>query len=101
MRFAMPSALKSVQLTLVTVVLDETVKALEGGYAGVIADVRLAQQILGQEATFNLGIAENKTAVGEFARNSITMLGQDEGHLPSHGSRLVAFKQVLPPQEAY
>ena len=64
----------------VTAVLDETERALEGGYAGVIEQpVRFAQQIVGQDATFNLGIAENKTAVGEFARSTITMLGLMKG----------------------
>ena len=50
------------------------------GVAGVVEQpVRFAQQILGQDATFNLGIAENKTAVGEFARSTITMLGLMKG----------------------
>jgi hypothetical protein len=64
----------------VTAVLDETERALEGGYAGVIEQpIRFAQQIMGQEATFNLGIAENKTAIGEFGRSTITMLGLMRG----------------------
>ena len=63
-----------------TVVAREGVRAVAGGVAGVVEQpVRFAQQILGQEATFNLGIAENKTAVGEFARSSITMLGLMRG----------------------
>ena len=58
----------------------ETVRAVVGGVGGVVEQpVRFAQQILGQEATFNLGIAENKTAVGEFARTTITMLGLMKG----------------------
>ena len=63
-----------------TVVARETTRAVAGGVAGVVEQpVRFAQQIMGQEATFNLGIAENKTAVGEFARSAITMLGLMRG----------------------
>ena len=42
-----------------TVVARETTRAVAGGVAGVIEQpVRFAQQIVGQDATFNLGIAE-------------------------------------------
>ena len=63
-----------------TVVARETTRAVVGGVAGVVEQpVRFAQQIMGQEATFNLGIAENKTAIGEFGRSTITMLGLMKG----------------------
>jgi len=63
-----------------TVVAREGTRAIAGGVAGVVEQpVRFAQQILGQEASFNLGIAENKTLIGNFARDSITMLGLMKG----------------------
>lgn len=61
-------------------VVSETVRATVGGVAGVVEQpVRFAQEVLGKEATFNLGIAENKTAVGNFARTTLTMLGLMKG----------------------
>lgn len=63
-----------------SVVAREGTRAVLGGVAGVVEQpVRFAQQIMGQEASFNLGIAENKTAVGEFARSTITLLGLMKG----------------------
>lgn len=63
-----------------TAVARETTRTVAGGVAGVVEQpVRFAQQIMGQEASFNLGIAENKTAVGEFARSTITLLGLMKG----------------------
>ena len=60
--------------------VGEITRAYAGGVAGVVEQpIRFAQEIMGQEASFNLGIAENKTAIGNFARSSITMLGLMKG----------------------
>ena len=61
-------------------VASESVRAVAGGLAGVVEQpVRFVQQVSGQEASFNLGIAENKTGIGNFARTAITMMGLMKG----------------------
>ena len=65
---------------IVSASVAEGTRATLGGVAGVVEQpVRFAQEVLGKEATFNLGIAENKTAVGNFARTTLTMLGLMKG----------------------
>ena len=88
------------QMDAQTDVVSEASRAVIGGVAGVaenavnFADLTgdlIKQQFIEEDETqnvfsdeyerseFNLGIAENKTAIGGFARNAITMLGLMKG----------------------
>ena len=106
------------QMDAQTDVVSEASRAVIGGVAGVaenavnFADLTgdlIKQQFIEEDATqnvfsdeyerseFNLGIAENKTAIGGFARNAITMLGLMKGarFIPGVGGIGVGAKSTV------
>ena len=106
------------QIEADTGILAEGTRAVIGGAAGVVenavnfADLTgdlIKQQFIEEDETqnvfsdeyerseFNLGIAENKTAIGGFARNAITMLGLMKGarFIPGLGGIGVGAKSTV------